>query len=70
MVAVAVAVEVMRRDTAGSVSSTVIVASKRQQVEIGGGSDVGVPTANDRIDEGDRLVVAGSKKAVEAMDAI
>jgi CIC family chloride channel protein len=103
--------EVMRRDMAGSVSSTVIVASKGQQVEIGGGyvlqeiqpppryfgrtireldiaaetgvhvillrkrvpaggSEVHVPTANDRIAEGDRLVVAGSKNAVEAMDVI
>jgi CIC family chloride channel protein len=103
--------EVMRRDMAGSVSSTVLVASKGQQVEIGGGyvlqeiqpppryfghtireldiaaetgvqvillrkrvpgggSQVRVPTANDRIDEGDRLVVAGAKNAVEAMDVI
>ena len=103
--------EVMRRDMAGSVSSTVLVASKGQQVEIGGGyvlqeiqpppryfgrtireldigaetgvqiillrkrapgggSQVRVPTANDRIDEGDRLVVAGTKSAVEAMDVI
>jgi CIC family chloride channel protein len=103
--------EVMRRDMAGSVSSTVIVASKGQQVEIAGGyvlqeiqpppryfgrtireldiaaetgvhvillrkrvpgsgSKVRVPTANDRIDEGDRLVVAGTKNAVEAMDVI
>jgi CIC family chloride channel protein len=104
--------EVMRRDMAGSMSSTVIVASKGQQVELaggyvlqeiqpppryfgrtireldiaaetgvhvillrkripgGGGSQVRVPTANDRIDEGDRLVVAGTKNAVEAIDVI
>jgi predicted transcriptional regulator len=104
--------EVMRRDMAGSVSSTVIVASKGQQVGLGGGfvlqeiqpppryfgrtireldiaaetgvhiillrkrapadggPPVRVPTANDRIDEGDRLVVAGTKNAVEAMDVI
>ncbi len=104
--------EVMRRDMAGSVSSTVIVASKGQQVELAGGyvlqeiqpppryfgrtireldiaaetgvqiillrkrahtrggAQVRVPTADDRIDEGDRLVVAGAKSAVEAMDAI
>jgi CIC family chloride channel protein len=104
--------EVMRRDMAGSVSSTVIVASKGQQVELAGGyvlqeiqpppryfgrtirelnigaetgvqiillrkrarpgegSQVRVPTAGDRLDEGDRLVVAGAKNAVEAMDVI
>ena len=104
--------EVLRRDLAGSVSSTVLVASKGQQVELAGGyvlqevqpppryfghtirelnigattgvqvvllrkhavgdkeSQVRVPTADDRIDEGDRLVVAGTKNAVEAMDAI
>jgi CIC family chloride channel protein len=104
--------EVMRRDMAGSVSSTVLVASKGQQVELAGGyvlqeiqpppryfghtirelnigattgvqvvllrkravadggSQVRVPSADDRIDEGDRLVVAGTKNAVEAMDAI
>jgi len=104
--------EVMRRDMAGSVSSTVLVASKGQQVELaggyvlqeiqpppryfghtireldigaetgvqvvllrkhaaeGGGPQVRVPSADDRIDEGDRLVVAGNKNAVEAMDVI
>jgi len=104
--------EVMRRDMAGSVSSTVIVASKGQQVELGGGyvlqeiqpppryfghtireldiaaatgvhvillrkrapeggtPQVRVPSADDRIDEGDRLVVAGATKAVEALDVI
>ena len=104
--------EVMRRDLAGSVSSTVIVASKGQQVELGGGyvlqevrppprffghtireldlaaatgvhvvllrkreaSDgrpaVRVPTADDRIEEGDRLVVSGTKQEVESLDAI
>jgi Trk K+ transport system NAD-binding subunit len=104
--------EVMRRDMAGSVSSTVIVASKGQQVELAGGyvlqeiqpppryfgrtigeinigaetgvqvvllrkrrsepgqPQVRVPTASDRIDEGDRLVVAGTKNAVEALDVI
>jgi CIC family chloride channel protein len=104
--------EVLRRDLAGSVSSTVIVASKGQQVELGGGyvlqeilppsrffgqsireldiaattgvhvvllrkrvSDDGgpairVPTADDLIREGDRLVVAGTKAAVESLDVI
>jgi CBS domain-containing protein len=104
--------EVMLRDLAGSVSSNVMVASKGQQVEIGGGyvlqeilppsryfghtireldiqattgvhvvllrkrrpSDSGpevrVPIADDLIEEGDRLVVAGTKRDVEAFDAI
>jgi CIC family chloride channel protein len=104
--------EVMRRDMAGSVSSTVLVASKGQQVELAGGyvlqeiqpppryfghtireldiaaetgvhvillrkraggggaATVRVPSADDRIDEGDRIVVAGTRSAVEAMDAI
>ena len=104
--------EVMRRDLAGSVSSTVIVASKGQQVELGGGyvlqeiqppprfigrtirdlavgsttgaqivllrkrkpddgkPAVRVPTADDRIDEGDRLVVAGTGAALEALDVL
>ena len=104
--------EVMRRDLAGSMSSNVIVASKGQQVELGGGyvlqeiqpparyfgrsireldiaattgvhvvllrkrdaSDgrpaIRVPTASDSIDEGDRLVVAGTKSAVENLDVI
>jgi hypothetical protein len=104
--------EVMRRDMAGSVSSTVLVASKGQQVELaggyvlqevqpppryfghtireldigaetgvqvvllrkraiaGGGREARVPSADDRIDEGDRLVIAGTRSAVEAMDVI
>jgi CIC family chloride channel protein len=104
--------EVLRRDLAGSVSSTVIVASKGQQVALGGGyvlqeiqppprffgktirelaigsttgaqvvllrkrrvgegkGAVRVPTADDRIDEGDRLVVAGTRTAVESLDVI
>jgi CIC family chloride channel protein len=104
--------EVMRRDMAGSVSSTVLVASKGQQVELAGGyvlqeiqpppryfghtireldigaetgvqivllrkraiggaaAEVRVPSADDRIDEGDRLVIAGTRSAVEAMDVI
>jgi CIC family chloride channel protein len=104
--------EVMLRDLAGSVSSNVMVASKGQQVEIGGGyvlqeilppnryfghtireldiqaatgvhvvllrkrkpnddgPEVRVPIADDLIEEGDRLVVAGTKTDVEAFDAI
>jgi CIC family chloride channel protein len=104
--------EVMLRDLAGSVSSNVMVASKGQQVEIGGGyvlqetlpphryfghtireldiqaatgvhvvllrkrnpadggSEVRVPFADDMIEEGDRIVVAGTKSDVEAFDAI
>jgi len=104
--------EVMRRDLAGSVSSTVLIASKGQQVELaggyvlqevqpppryfghtirelnigaetgvqvvllrkraiaGGGREARVPSADDRIDEGDRLVIAGTRSAVEAMDVI
>ncbi len=104
--------EVMLRDLAGSVSSMVVVASKGQQVELGGGYvlqevqppprffgrsirelDIGartgvqvvlirkrkplddrpavrVPTADDAIDEGDRLVVAGTKSDVESLDVI
>jgi len=102
--------EVLRRDLAGSVSSTVLVAAKGQQVGLGGGyvlqeiqppprcfgrsiRDLGigaktgvhvvllrkrqprdggaairVPTADDIIEEGDRLVVSGTKAAVEAFD--
>jgi hypothetical protein len=104
--------EVMRRDLAGQVSSTVLAASRGQQVVLGGGYvlqeiqppprffgktirelDIGralsvqvvllrkrapgggrpeirVPTGDDRIDEGDLLVVAGSKAAVESLDVI
>jgi CIC family chloride channel protein len=103
--------EVLRRDLAGSVSSTVVVASKGQQVELGGGyvlqeiqppprffgktlreldlshltgvqvillrkrspdgaRQVLVPTGDARIDEGDRLVVAGPRAAVEGMDVV
>jgi uncharacterized protein with PhoU and TrkA domain len=104
--------EVMLRDLAGSVSSNVMVASKGQQVAIGGGyvlqealpphryfghtireldiqatrgvhvvllrkrnptdgrPEVRVPIADDMIEEGDRLVVAGTKLDVEAFDAI
>jgi CIC family chloride channel protein len=103
--------EVMRRDLAGSVSSTVVLASRGQQVELGGGyvlqeiqppvrffgrtireigiaartgvhvilvrrraegggSAVHVPSADDRIEEGDRLVVAGTRSAVESLDAL
>jgi predicted transcriptional regulator len=102
--------EVLRRDLAGQVSSTVLVASRGQQVELGGGyvlqeilppprffgktirqldiaaawgvhvvllrkrepDDGGpairVPTADDHIQEGDRLVVSGTKAAVESLD--
>jgi len=104
--------EVLRRDLAGQVSSNVLVASRGQQVDLGGGfvlqeiqppprffgktirelaigqhygaqvvllrkrvADGGapairVPTADDLIDEGDRLVVAGTKSAVESLDVI
>ncbi len=104
--------EVLRRDLAGQVSSTVIVAGKGQQVELGGGyvlqeiappprffgrslreldlaretgvqvillrrradaagrRDVLVPSGDDRIEEGDRLVVAGEKRAVDRVDVI
>jgi CIC family chloride channel protein len=104
--------EVLRRDLAGSVSSTVVVAAKGQQVELGDGyvlqeiqppprffgrtlreidlsrqtgvqvillrkrssdggrREVQVPTADDRIEEGDRLVVTGTKSAVESIDVI
>lgn len=104
--------EILRRDLAGSISSNVVVASRGQQVELGGGyvlqeiqppprffghtirdldiasttgvqivllrkrdpddgrSAVRVPTADDRIDEGDRLVIAGTRAAVESLDVI
>jgi Trk K+ transport system NAD-binding subunit len=104
--------EVMRRDLAGQVSSTVLAASRGQQVALGGGyvlqeiqppprffgktireldiahalgvqvvllrkraagggrPAIRVPTGDDPIDEGDRLVVAGSKAAVESLDVI
>ncbi len=103
--------ELLRRDLAGSVSSQVLVASRGQQVALGGGfvlqeilppprffgkslraldlgaetgvrvvllrkrapSDGGpsirVPHAGDVIEEGDRLVVSGTKSAVESLDA-
>ena len=35
-----------------------------------GGPTVRVPTADDEIDEGDRLVVAGTKAAVESLDIV
>ena len=104
--------EILRRDLAGSISSNVLVASKGQQVALGGGyvlqeiqptprlfgktlreSKLGaetgvnivllrkrsaedgrplirVPTANDVIEEGDRLVVSGTKASVESLDVI
>ena len=104
--------EVLRRDLAGTVSSNVMVASKGQQVELGGGyvlqeiqppmrffgktirelniaaetgvhvilhrrrvvNDDGpalrVPTADDCINEGDRLVVAGTRHAVDSLNII
>jgi CIC family chloride channel protein len=103
--------EVLRRDLAGSVSSTMLVASKGQQVDLGGsyvlqeiqppprffgqsirdldvqaatgvhiillrkrsartGPPVRVPTADDVIEEGDRLVVSGTRSAVESLDAL
>ena len=104
--------EVLRRDLVGSISSNVIVASRGQQVGLGGGyvlqeiqppprffghtirdldiasttgvqivllrkqgrdeqrASVRVPTADDRIDEGDRLVVAGTRAAVESLDVL
>ena len=104
--------ELLRRDLAGSVSTTVLAAGTGQQVDLGGGYvlqqilppprfftktirelDLGaatgvhivlihkrdakdgrpsirVPTASDVIDEGDKLVVSGTKAAVEDLDAI
>lgn len=103
--------ELLRRDLAGSVSSQVLVATRGQQVTLGGGyvlqeiqppprffgrtlralnlgaetgvhivllhkhapSDgrpaVRVPDAGDVIEEGDRLVVSGTRSAVEGLDA-
>jgi CIC family chloride channel protein len=104
--------EVLRRDLAGSVSSHVLVASRGQQVDLGGGyvlqeiqppprffgrslreldvrattgvhivllrkrsgedgrPAIRVPTADDLVEEGDRLVVSGTKAAVESLDVI
>jgi CIC family chloride channel protein len=104
--------EVTRRDLAGQLASTVLVASRGQVVDLGAGwvlqeiqpppsffgktireNDVGrsfgvqvvllrkraaadgkpaarVATADERIDEGDRLVVAGRRAAVESLDVI
>jgi CBS domain containing-hemolysin-like protein len=104
--------EVLRRDLAGHVSSTVLVAARGQTVDLGAGyvlqeiqppprffgrsigeldvarawgvqivllrerapaagrAAVRVPTAGDVIREGDRLVVAGPRAAVEALDVI
>ncbi|HEY5659042.1 MAG TPA: chloride channel protein [Myxococcota bacterium] len=104
--------EVMRRDLAGSVSNTVLVASKGQQVALGGGyvlqeiqppprffgrsirelnlaaktgvhivllrkrnpddgrPAIRVPTADDVIVEGDRLVISGTRACVESLDVI
>jgi CIC family chloride channel protein len=104
--------EVLRRDLAGQVSSTVLVSARGQQVALGGGyvlqevlpparffgksirqldiarawgvqvvllrkragsgdkTSIRVPTADDVIEEGDRLVVSGTKAAVEALDVI
>jgi CIC family chloride channel protein len=104
--------EVLRRDLAGHVSSTVLVAARGQTVDLGAGyvlqeilppprffgrtigeldvarawgvqivllrerapapgrPAVRVPTADDVIREGDRLVVSGPRAAVEALDVI
>jgi CIC family chloride channel protein len=104
--------EVLRRDLAGHVSSTVLVAARGQPVDLGAGywlqeiqppasffgrsigeldvarvwgvqivllrerapapgrPAIRVPTADDVIREGDRLVVAGRRAAVEALDVI
>ena len=42
----------------------------RKRAIAGGGREARVPSADDRIDEGDRLVIAGTRAAVEAMDVI
>jgi CIC family chloride channel protein len=104
--------EVLRRDLAGHVSSTVLVAARGQSVDLGAGyvlqeiqpppsffgrsigeldvartfrvqivllrerapatgqPAIRVPTAADVIREGDRLVVAGPRAAVEALDVL
>jgi CIC family chloride channel protein len=104
--------EVLRRDLAGSVSDQVLVASKGQQVALGGGyvlqeiqpparffgktireinlgaekgvrivllrkrrpdgdkPAIRVPTANDTIEEGDRLVVSGTRPELDSIDQI
>ncbi len=104
--------EVLRRDLAGSVSDQVLVASKGQQVALGGGyvlqeimpparffgktirelnlgaekgvhivllrklraeggkPAIRVPEAGDLIEEGDRLVVSGTRPAVDSIDAL
>ncbi len=46
----------------------VILLRKRKPTD--GGPEVRVPIADDLIEEGDRLVVAGTKSDVEAFDAI
>ena len=49
---------------------SVQVVLLRKRAAAGGRPAIRVPTGDDRIDEGDRLVVAGSKAAVESLDVI
>jgi CIC family chloride channel protein len=55
-------------DIAATTGAQVVLLRKRSPSD--GGPTVRVPTADDRIEEGDRLVVAGSKSAVESLDVI
>ena len=55
-------------DIAATTGVHVVLLRKRDPDD--GGPAIRVPTADDRIREGDRLVVAGTKAAVESLDVI
>ncbi len=55
-------------DIAAATGVHVVLLRKREPDDAG--PAIRVPTADDRIDEGDRLVVSGTKSAVESLDVI
>ncbi len=55
-------------DIAATTGAHVVLLRKRDPQD--GGPAIRVPNADDRIDEGDRLVVAGTQNAVEKLDVI
>ena len=57
-----------RFDIAAATGVHVVLLRKREPDDAG--PAIRVPTADDRIDEGDRLVVSGTKSAVESLDVI
>ena len=55
-------------DIGASTGVHIVLLHKRDPAD--GRPAIRVPTADDTIDEGDRLVVSGTKAAVETLDAL